>query len=102
MDDRVRELRVGKTVLDREVGEVSVAGQPVRIKLARLGGAVVNVSVEYEDVRRHSTRFVVRPGHVKGPLERIVSRNRRYSVIEKVDRVVAAVVKRLNPRPETL
>ena len=57
---------------------------------------------EYEDVRRHSTRFVVRPGHVKGPLERIVSRNRRYSVIEKVDRVVAAVVKRLNPRPETL
>jgi len=35
-----------------------------------------------------------------GPVERVVSRNRRYSVIEKVDRVVASIVTRLNPRPE--
>ena len=55
---------------------------------------------DYEDVRGHATRFVVRPGHAKGPLERIVSRNPRYSVIEKVDRVVASVARRLNPRPE--
>ncbi len=48
----VRELRVGKTALDREVGEVTVAGQPVRTKIARLAGTVINVSVEYEDVRR--------------------------------------------------
>jgi hypothetical protein len=56
---------------------------------------------EYEDVRQHATRFVVRPGHVKGPVEQIVERKRRYTVVEKVDRVVAAIAKRLNPRPET-
>jgi hypothetical protein len=55
---------------------------------------------EYEAVRSHPTRFLVRPGHVKGPVERVVSRNRRYAVIEKVDRVLATIVKRLNPRPE--
>jgi hypothetical protein len=56
---------------------------------------------EYEAVRRHATRFVVRPGHVKGPLERVVSRGRAHAVIEKVDSLVAKIVKRLNPRPET-
>jgi uncharacterized protein (DUF111 family) len=29
-----------------------VGGEPVRTKIARLGGEVVNVSVEFEDVRR--------------------------------------------------
>lgn len=48
----VRELTVGKTALARTPGSVSVAGQPVAVKLAMLDGAVVNVSVEYEDVRR--------------------------------------------------
>jgi pyridinium-3,5-bisthiocarboxylic acid mononucleotide nickel chelatase len=48
----VRELAVGKTALDREYGSVSVAGQPVAVKVARLDGTVVNVSVEFEDVRR--------------------------------------------------
>jgi len=56
---------------------------------------------EYEDVRGDPTRFVVRPGHVMGPVERVVSRKPRYTVIQKVDRVIATIVKRLNPRPET-
>ena len=47
----VRELSVGKTALDRSTGEVRVHGQRVRTKLARLGGRLINVSVEYEDVR---------------------------------------------------
>ena len=55
---------------------------------------------EYEEIRQDATRFVVRPGHVKGPVERIVDQRRSYTVIEKVDHVVAEVVKRLNPRPE--
>jgi hypothetical protein len=53
---------------------------------------------EYEDVRQHSNRFVVQHGHVTGPVEQIVERNRRYTVVEKVDRIVAAIVKRLDPR----
>ncbi|HEY9390007.1 MAG TPA: nickel pincer cofactor biosynthesis protein LarC [Mycobacteriales bacterium] len=47
----LRETRVGKHALTREFGEVRVVDQPVRVKLARLGGRVVNVSVEFEDVR---------------------------------------------------
>ncbi|HEY9472342.1 MAG TPA: nickel pincer cofactor biosynthesis protein LarC [Mycobacteriales bacterium] len=47
----LRETRVGKHALAREFGEVRVADQPVRVKLARLGGRVVNVSVEFDDVR---------------------------------------------------
>ncbi|HEX5494799.1 MAG TPA: nickel pincer cofactor biosynthesis protein LarC [Mycobacteriales bacterium] len=47
----LRELRVGKHALPRRFGEVRVAGQPVRVKVARLGGRVVNVSVEFDDVR---------------------------------------------------
>jgi hypothetical protein len=56
---------------------------------------------EYESVRDHATRFVVSPGHVKGPVEKIVERRRGYSVIEKIDQAVARIAKRLNPRPET-
>jgi hypothetical protein len=55
---------------------------------------------EYERVRKHPTRFVVRPGHVKGPIERIVEQNRHYTVIQKLDRVIARIARRLNPRPE--
>lgn len=48
----LREIRVGKTALDREYGAVQVAGHRIGTKTARLDGAVVNVSVEFEDVRR--------------------------------------------------
>lgn len=56
---------------------------------------------EYERVRGHPTRFVVRPGHAKGPIERVVEQERHYTVIEKLDRVIARIARRLNPRPET-
>ena len=54
---------------------------------------------EYEAVREHPTRFVVSPGHVKGPVEKVVKRRSAYSVIEKIDRAVARIVRQLNPRP---
>jgi hypothetical protein len=55
----------------------------------------------YDRVRSRATRFVVRPGHVKGPLERIVKRERNHSVVEKIDRIASRIVRRLNPRAET-
>ncbi|HEY6836148.1 MAG TPA: hypothetical protein VI142_06715 [Gaiellaceae bacterium] len=55
---------------------------------------------EYERVREDPTHFVVRPGHVKGPIERIVEQKRHYTIIEKLDRVIARIARRLNPRPE--
>jgi hypothetical protein len=56
---------------------------------------------DYEQVREDATRFVVQPGHVKGPIERVVRRGRGYAVIEKLDQVLQRIVRRLNPRPET-
>jgi uncharacterized protein (TIGR00299 family) protein len=48
----IRETQVGKTALDRTAGTVTVGGERIGTKTARLAGRVVNVSVEYEDVRR--------------------------------------------------
>ena len=53
---------------------------------------------EYERVRRSATRFVVKRGHVIPEVEEVVQRRRRYAIVEKVDRVAARVVRRLNPR----
>jgi hypothetical protein len=62
----------------------------------------VEVPLEaYEEVREEPTHFVVRPGHVMGPIETVVERKRSYAVIEKIDRVVARVARQLNPRPDT-
>ena len=54
---------------------------------------------EYETVREHPARFLVRRGHVAPEEEEVVQRRRRYAVVEKVDRVAAAIVRRLDPRP---
>ena len=53
---------------------------------------------DYEKVRAHPTRFLVRHGHAELEIEQVVRRRRRYAIVEKVDRVAAAVVRRLNPR----
>ena len=46
----LREHRVGKHALDREIRTVRVDGAEVRVKVASLDGQVVNVSPEYDDV----------------------------------------------------
>jgi hypothetical protein len=46
----VRLTPVGKRALAREVVPVDVDGHPVRVKVARLEGAVVNASAELDDV----------------------------------------------------
>lgn len=46
----LREQVVGKVGLERDEDTVEVAGQRVRVKVARHGGVVVNVQPEYEDV----------------------------------------------------
>jgi hypothetical protein len=89
-------IREASGRLESEVGEfICECGDPTCTEHIRVP------LEEYERVREHPTRFVVRPGHVKGPIEGVVERGRHYSVIEKLDRVVARIAKRLNPRPET-
>ncbi|MGY1805733.1 nickel pincer cofactor biosynthesis protein LarC [Blastococcus sp. SYSU D00669] len=46
----LRVVPVGKVALERTATAVEVLGAPVGVKVARLDGRVVNVSVEYEDV----------------------------------------------------
>ena len=53
---------------------------------------------DYEAVRAHPTRFLVRRGHVAPEVEEVVHRRRRYAIVDKVDRVAAGIVRRLNPR----
>jgi hypothetical protein len=53
---------------------------------------------DYEAVREHPTRFLVRRGHVEPKVEEVVRRRQRYAIVDKVDRVAARIVRRLNPR----
>jgi hypothetical protein len=62
----------------------------------------VEASLEqYEDVREDGATFLVAPGHEDPVIERVVERHRRFNVIEKVERVVAQTVRRLDPRTQT-
>jgi hypothetical protein len=54
---------------------------------------------EYENVRSHPRRFLVKRGHDLPEVEDVVQQRRRYAIVEKVDRVAAAIVRRLNPMP---
>jgi uncharacterized protein (DUF111 family) len=46
----LRIVPVGKVALERTSSSVGVLGGTVGVKVAIIGGRVVNVSVEYEDV----------------------------------------------------
>jgi hypothetical protein len=52
----------------------------------------------YEEVRREPTRFLLAPGHEDDRFERVLERRRGYHVVEKVSRVVAETVRRLDSR----
>jgi uncharacterized protein (TIGR00299 family) protein len=51
----VRSTAAAKHALERDWLTVTVAGQDVRVKVARLGGDVVNVAPEFDDVLRAAT-----------------------------------------------
>jgi hypothetical protein len=53
---------------------------------------------DYERVREEATHFLVAPGHEVSSVERVVARRRGYQIVRKVERAVAAIVRRLNPR----
>jgi hypothetical protein len=55
---------------------------------------------EYEAVREDGAMFLLNPDHVDPRVEEIVGRRRGYAIVEKVDAVVAAIVRRLDPRAE--
>lgn len=48
----LRQYAVEKVALARSQQQIEVRGQPIGVKIARRAGRVVNVSVEFDDVRR--------------------------------------------------
>jgi hypothetical protein len=46
---------------------------------------------EYELVRAQDDRFAVSPGHEDAEIERVVERNDRFAVVDKLDQVEALV-----------
>lgn len=66
-----------------------------------LDGCTDTVSLTTEEhgaIRRHSARFVVKPGHVDRRVERVVGpASARYEVVEKIDRG-AELARDLDPR----
>jgi hypothetical protein len=62
-------------------------------------GARVTIPLdEYEDVRAESTLFVHARDHVEPEFERVVDETPRYTVVRKVGRRLAEIVRRLDPR----
>ena len=59
----------------------------------------IEASLEtYEDVREDATTFLLLAGHEDPDIERVVERHGHFAVVEKVEKVVARTVRRLNPR----
>jgi hypothetical protein len=53
---------------------------------------------DYERAREDPTRFLLLPGHEDTRVERVVRARRGYAIVEKFERTVAAIVRRLDPR----
>jgi hypothetical protein len=55
----------------------------------------------YEDVRADGAQFLLVPGHEDERIERVVRERRRFNIVRKVNRIVAAHVRKLDPRAGT-
>jgi uncharacterized protein (DUF111 family) len=55
----VRRTRVERSLLDRELIEVQTRYGPVRVKVGRLGGRLINAAPEFEDCRQAAERHGV-------------------------------------------
>lgn len=56
--------------------------------------------VEYEAVRSVASQFVVKPGHEFAEVERVLTENDRYSVVEKHEEE-ALIARQTDPRDAT-
>ena len=54
--------------------------------------------IEYEEVRREATHFVVLPGHVVPDIEQVLARNERFAVVAKTEPQAARIAVREDPR----
>ena len=52
----------------------------------------------YEEVRAYGMHFLLVPGHENDRVEKVVERRQRYNVVRKVNGIVAAWARKLDPR----
>ena len=53
---------------------------------------------DYEEIREHPRRFLVKDGHELARFETVVDRAPGYAIVEKVEARVACIAQRLDPR----
>jgi hypothetical protein len=53
---------------------------------------------DYERVREHPARFMLKHGHERPLVEKVVRRTDAYTIVEKVEQTVARIARRLYPR----
>jgi hypothetical protein len=102
------EVRIAKTEsLFRDVNERIAESAPSEAEetsfVCECGDPECTERVEapleaYEEVRADGTHFLLVPGHEDGRVEKVVERRRRYNVVRKVNDVVAAWARKLDPR----
>ena len=64
---------------------------------ARCHEQITLTGAEYEKLRRIPTHFAVLPGHDIPAVERVIAKNDRYVIVEKVGKAAFAAIK-LDPR----
>jgi transcription initiation factor TFIID subunit TAF12 len=53
---------------------------------------------EYEQVREDGATFMLAPGHAETDIERVIHDRGRFQTVEKMQKTVREIVRRLNPR----
>ena len=88
VNERIKDLTLydGEAEFLCECGDESCT-RPIPMTLA-----------EYQEVRADGTHFVVTPGHEAPDLERVISTNERFAVVEKLPGLPSDLAARVDPR----
>jgi hypothetical protein len=77
VNERVRDVKADAAQPDELIGFVCECGRETCLEEVELTLA------EYEAVRSVSSQFAVKPGHELAEVERVITENDRYLVVEK-------------------
>ena len=95
VNERIVELETGRTGYDRD--DSLLIGFVCECPREDCGEMLEVTRRQYEAVRNHPHRFLVRPGHEDGDIARVLERHSHYLVIEKIGEA-ANVAEEQDPR----
>ena len=91
VNERVREVKSDPADPGEHIRFVCECGREECVEEVELTVA------EYEEIRSVATQFVVKPGHDFTEVERVLTENERYSVVEKHEEE-AVIARQTDPR----